>query len=135
MRREQEAVEDFKKKHGHPVARRGPEMPSAEECLYHSRMVIEEASELVQALHARNISAAADAIGDLLYVTLGAAVGLGLPAQEIFWEIHRSNMTKEALDGSRKGGKGLGFESPRINSILADAQQRIARTIYPEDGK
>lgn len=47
---------------------------------------------------------------DLLYVTLGAGVALGLPLVEAFDEVHRSNMSKLGEDGKpihREDGKVL----------------------------
>ncbi len=38
---------------------------------------------------------AADAWADRAYVLFGDAVAAGLPAAELFAEVHRSNMTKE----------------------------------------
>lgn len=47
---------------------------------------------------------------DLLYVTFGAGVALGLPLKEAFDEVHRSNMSKLGEDGKpiyREDGKVL----------------------------
>lgn len=47
---------------------------------------------------------------DLLYVTLGAGVALGLPLENAFEEVHRSNMSKLGEDGKpikREDGKVL----------------------------
>jgi len=47
---------------------------------------------------------------DLLYVTLGTGVALGLPLVEAFDEVHRSNMSKLGEDGKpilREDGKVL----------------------------
>lgn len=47
-----------------------------------------------------NLVEAADAIGDMLVVVYGAANRLGLNAQAIFDEVHRSNMSKTNPDGT-----------------------------------
>jgi hypothetical protein len=46
-----------------------------------------------------NLVAAADAIGDILVVTYGAAVRMGIDAYKVFAEVNRSNMTKVWPDG------------------------------------
>lgn len=49
-------------------------------------------------------------LADILYVTVGTAVALGLPIQEAFDEVHRSNMSKLGEDGKpilREDGKVL----------------------------
>lgn len=64
----------------------------------------------------------ADALADLLYVVFGAAIAYGLPIEEIFTEVHRSNMTKSMLkdEKSIKGKtiKGPDWEPPNIKKIL-----------------
>jgi len=64
-------------------------------------LIREEAQELAAAFKAQNIVEIADAIGDLLYVTLGTAVSCGIDIHKVFEEIHRSNMTK-FIDGHRR---------------------------------
>lgn len=68
---------------------------------------------------------AADAIGDMLYVVLGAAVAFGIDIEPVFLEIHKSNMTKfidGALitEGPKKGKwmKGPSYERPDVAAIL-----------------
>lgn len=49
-------------------------------------------------------------LADLLYVTYGTAVTFGLPLEEVFEEVHRSNMSKLGDDGKpirREDGKVL----------------------------
>jgi len=49
-------------------------------------------------------------LADLLYVTYGTAVTFGLPLEEVFEEVHRSNMSKLTVDGKvlrREDGKVL----------------------------
>lgn len=54
-------------------------------------LIHEECEELKDA---KDIYDVADALGDLLYVVLGAAVTYGINLKPIFDEIHRSNMSK-----------------------------------------
>ena len=63
-------------------------------------------------------------LADLLYVTFGTAVALGLPLVEAFNEVHRSNMSKLGDDGlpiRREDGKIL--KGP--NYTPADVRQFI----------
>jgi predicted HAD superfamily Cof-like phosphohydrolase len=72
----------------------------------------------------RNLVGAADALGDLEYVTNGMAAGMGIPLPEVVEEIHRSNMTKLGPDGKpiyREDGKilkGADYEPPRLEAVL-----------------
>jgi predicted HAD superfamily Cof-like phosphohydrolase len=61
-------------------------------------LITEEAWELEVALSNDDMIEAIDAIVDLLYVTFGTAVELGVDIEPFFEEIHNSNMTK---DGGR----------------------------------
>lgn len=47
-----------------------------------------------------NLVEIADALGDLLYVTIGAAVSCGIDLEPVTDEIHRSNMSKVCEDGT-----------------------------------
>jgi hypothetical protein len=64
----------------------------------------------------------ADAIGDILYVTIGTAIAWGLPMEEIFAEIHRTNMekvkAKALVNGLGKVGKPEGWSEPKLVEIL-----------------
>ena len=61
---------------------------------------------------------------DLLYVTLGAGVALGLPLVEAFNEVHRSNMSKLGEDGKpiyREDGKvlkGPNYQPAELNKLF-----------------
>lgn len=87
-------------------------------------LIEEELDELSAAVEVGDIVEAADAIADLLYVVYGAGVTWGLPVDELFAEVHRSNMTKLGLDGKpilRDDGKilkGPNFEKPDIVGVL-----------------
>lgn len=62
----------------------------------------------------------ADALGDILYVVLGAAEAWGIDINRVFSEIHRSNMTKEG-GGRRADGKilkGPNYSPPDLSFVL-----------------
>ena len=58
------------------------------------RLINEELSEYCKANADGDIVEIADALGDLLYVVFGTCVEHGLPMDEIFEQIHASNMAK-----------------------------------------
>lgn len=66
----------------------------------------------------------ADACADAIYVIVGTCISFGIPINEIFNEVHRSNMTKsmEKDTKSIKGKtiKGNSYEPPRIREILKE---------------
>jgi len=90
--------------------------------LLESRLALslEELAEWLEAHVEQDLEAAADAWGDRLYVLLGDAVAAGLPGDEIFCEIHRSNMSKTRPSdiSEAKGIKGDGYSSPSLHHLL-----------------
>lgn len=59
-----------------------------------SKLIIEEAHEFKDACEKKDHVEIIDAICDLLYVTYGAAIALGIDVDPFFREVHRSNMSK-----------------------------------------
>ena len=63
-------------------------------------------------------------LADLLYVTYGMAVTFGLPIDEVFERVHRSNMSKLDDDGKpiyREDGKvlkGPNYEKPNLDNLF-----------------
>ena len=60
-------------------------------------------------------------LADLIYVTIGTAVAFGLPLEEVFTEVHNSNMTK-TLDNKREDGKilkGPDYKKPNLEQFFA----------------
>jgi predicted HAD superfamily Cof-like phosphohydrolase len=84
-------------------------------------LIDEELQELKQAQKREDIIWIADAIGDLLYVVYGCAVAYGIPAQQVFDEVHRSNMSK-FIDGHRREDgkwiKGPSYSPPDLRKVL-----------------
>lgn len=63
-------------------------------------------------------------LADILYVVYGTAVTFGLPLQEVFEEVHRSNMSKLGPDGKpiyREDGKvlkGPNYKEPDLEHLF-----------------
>ena len=83
--------------------------------------------EMVEYLHAERKHAIvdiADALADIVYVAIGTAIAYGMPFDEIFRDVHRSNMSKldeHGLPIHREDGKvlkGENFTEPNLEDIL-----------------
>lgn len=91
------------------------------------RLLEEEYNEYVEGEDNNDLVEIADAIADILYIAYGTAVSYGLPMDEIFNEVHASNMSKLGEDGKpiyREDGKilkGPNFFKPDILSIIKRA--------------
>lgn len=90
------------------------------------RLILEELAELARAQSANDLPEFADGIVDLAWVTLGTAVEAGLPFDELWVEVRRSNMAKVGgkLDASGKLLKPLGWTPPDIEGVLAFERRR-----------
>jgi len=97
----------------------------AEYTLRH-RLMHEENEEYLEACRRGDLTEIADALGDKLYILFGTILkhGLQYRIEEIFDEIHRSNMSKLDENGNpifREDGKIMKSEryfKPDIRSIL-----------------
>jgi predicted HAD superfamily Cof-like phosphohydrolase len=63
-------------------------------------------------------------LADLMYVVIGTAVTFGLPLEEVFTEVHKSNMSKLGDDGKpiyREDGKvlkGPNYKEPELDKFF-----------------
>ncbi len=104
-----------------PVAK-----PGAELIALRHRLMAEENDEYLEAAHAGNLVEVADALGDQLYILCGTIISHGLQhvIEEVFREIHQSNLSKLGPDGQplyREDGKvlkGPNYFRPDIASVL-----------------
>jgi len=111
-------VRYFHKKFGVKVGRIG-HVPPPERVLLRVRLMAEEFSELVEAMQKNDYVNAAKECADLLYVVYGTAVEFGFPIDEVFHEVHRSNMTKTpAVDSGGKVTKGDNYEPADVATVL-----------------
>ncbi len=98
----------------------------AEEALLRFNLLKEENEEYLEACKNGDLVEIADALGDLLYITFGTILrhGLQYKIEEVFDEIHRSNMSKLDENGKpifREDGKVMKSENyfrPDIKKIL-----------------
>ena len=97
-----------------------PARQDAETHALRSRLIREEADEALAALATGDIAEIAQELADLLYVTYGTAVSLGIDIRPVFAAVHAANMAK--VGGvKRADGKVLkppGWRPPDIRAIL-----------------
>ncbi|HET6992712.1 MAG TPA: nucleoside triphosphate pyrophosphohydrolase family protein [Bacteroidia bacterium] len=97
-----------------------------EEAMLRFNLLKEENEEYLEACKNGDLVEIADALGDLLYITFGTILRHGLQhkIEEVFDEIHRSNMSKLDENGKpifREDGKVLKsalYFKPNIRNIL-----------------
>jgi hypothetical protein len=87
-------------------------------------LLLEELSELVDALRTGESADLLDAICDLTYVAVGTAVRYGLPFTQGWEEVHRSNMSKQRKpDDLRLRDKGPDYCPPDLESVITRYRQ------------
>ena len=88
-------------------------------------LIQEEVDELQEALDKKDIVEIADALTDILYVVYGAGHAFGLPLNECFDDVHRSNMSKLGENGYpiyREDGKvmkGPNYFRPDLSKFVS----------------
>lgn len=129
-------VEEFHKKFGVPI---GVE-PTEELNNLRSKLIYEEFNEVEEEMFPIdtvptdrgnmeielpvNKVKLAKELADLMYVTIGTAVTFGLPLEQVFAEVHRSNMSKLGEDGKpiyREDGKvlkGPNYFEPKLERFF-----------------
>lgn len=142
MTKEQMQVKEFMVKGGQSFSDSPTIDVNPSVCQLRSRLIHEELKELDDALvesdcigDFRTLVAIADALGDLLYVVIGAGVVFGIDLDEVFQEIHSSNMTKFKDGHRREDGKwmkGPSYRPVNLGPILIEQMKRAQRTITPE---
>jgi predicted HAD superfamily Cof-like phosphohydrolase len=103
-----------------------PELPDAAERTLRMKLITEEFNELCDAEEANDLVEIADALADIIYIACGTAVSYGIPLDDVFEEVHASNMAK-LVDGKvirRPDGKVQkpeGWQPPDIEGVLKKA--------------
>lgn len=100
--------------------------PTEDEISLRMKLIDEENEEVFQEFHQANglnKQKIAKELADLLYVTYGTALSFGIPIDEVFDAVHRSNMSK-LVDGKplkREDGKvlkGPNYQPPQLEFIF-----------------
>lgn len=118
-----EQVEEFHRTYDLPVID-SPTLASYERFVLRLDLIEEELDEFVDAHVGNDIVGVADALADLMYVVIGAALEYGIPLDTVFNEVHRSNMSKLDENGKpiyREDGKvlkGPNFTEPDIRGVM-----------------
>jgi predicted HAD superfamily Cof-like phosphohydrolase len=118
-----ERVKEFQETFGLNMSDQ-PNLPAAGERDLRIRLLEEEFNEYLDGEQNSDLVEIADALGDILYIAYGTAASYGIPLDEVFAEIHASNMSKLDENGQpiyRDDGKVLKSEKyfkPRIQDIL-----------------
>lgn len=99
----QAMVREFHKKFGQPIGDK-PQTIEMIRAAFRCVLIQEEFDELRSAMRSDDLPEIADALVDLLYVTIGAAVEYGIDLGPLFNEVHRTNMAKTG-GGTRSDGK------------------------------
>ena len=126
MKESLDSVAEFHRTYRVPMADRPVATPSAELIALRHRLMAEENDEYLEAAEAGNVVEVADALGDQLYILCGTILTHGLQhlIEDVFREIHQSNLSKLGPDGQplyREDGKvmkGPNYFRPDIASVL-----------------
>lgn len=101
-----------------------PKIPKYAVQMLRLSLILEEYTELEDAIAEGHMEGIADALTDILYVTYGAGHAFGIDLDKCFEEVQRSNMSKLGADGKpiyRDDGKimkGPNYSEPDLRKVL-----------------
>ncbi len=115
----QKQVKAFHKEMGLKIGTQ-PHALIGREALVRSALIAEEFAEFLSACAKEDVVDQADALADLLYVTLGAAVASGIDIEKCFEEVHKSNMSKVGgrINSAGKLIKPDSYKKPNLEKIV-----------------
>lgn len=102
-------VGEFRKAMGLPIGDQ-PQLLTPAETSYFARFIMEELSEYLRANEEGLLTNAADAIVDLVYVSLGCAHAMGLPFDQLFQVVHKANMAKQPANDYIRSMRGSQYD-------------------------
>lgn len=118
MNKWQILVMDFHLKFGYEVYKK-PTYLNIQSLNFRIELMKEELNELIISMYKGDMIGIADGLGDLLYVVIGTGVSCGIDLNPVFYEIHRSNMSKDvSKSGIKKAIKGKNYFRPKIKEII-----------------
>ncbi len=88
-------------------------------------LMIEENKEYLEAAKEQDLVKIADALGDMLYVLCGTMITHGMQDKidDVFAEIHRSNMTKSGRSKTGKAGKQEKYQKPNLEQFFEECDE------------
>lgn len=123
-------VREFHEKYKHYTAKK-ISIPDEEVINLRYRLIEEEMLETLSALRdmmnddklreneAYHLEQLSDGIADSMVVLMGTVLAFGIPIEEIYTEVHRSNMSKDIKKNEYgKTIKGPNWSPPNIKAIL-----------------
>lgn len=110
-------VRDFHVRFGHPAPDRPTPLSIVARAL-RMKLLKEEHEELHEALAAGSMGDIAQECVDLLYVTIGTMVALGLPLDPFWTAVHSANMRKSPSGPRDKPTKPEGWRKPDCEGIV-----------------
>jgi predicted HAD superfamily Cof-like phosphohydrolase len=124
-------VGEFRQNMSLPIGKT-PQLLTPAETSYFARFIMEELSEYLRAVEEGDLVGAADAIVDLIYVTMGCAHAMGLPFDKLFDVVHKANMAKEPAGEFTRSQRGSQYDvvkpfgwiapEPEIAHILGECK-------------
>lgn len=118
-----EDVKEFHEKFDVPI-KTTTEFPDEERRTLRRALLAEEYKEYLLAEGENDMVEVADALADMVYIICGTALEYGIPLDEVFMEIQRSNLSKLDENGDvvrREDGKVLKsdlFSPPKLERLL-----------------
>lgn len=76
------------------------------------RLLDEEVREVAQAVRERDLTQIAKELADVVYIACGTALTYGIPFDDVFAEVHRSNMSKIGPEGPVRRADGKIMKGP-----------------------
>lgn len=125
MKNQLESLEQFQKAYN-SVHNDKPSLIDEKDYKLRFELMKEENEEYLEACEENNMVEIADALADKLYILCGTIVSHGMQhiIDDLFTEVHRSNMSKLGPDGKpiyREDGKilkGENYSAPELKSII-----------------
>jgi predicted HAD superfamily Cof-like phosphohydrolase len=132
MKKQLQQLWDFQSGYNQPRSSK-PTLLEPNEFYLRYRLGKEELVEYLEACNNDDLVEITDALADQLYILLGTMVahGMGDIIEDVFDEVHRSNMSKLGEDGKpiyREDGKvlkGPNFSPPNIEQFLTASQGQL----------
>lgn len=118
-----EKVKQFMEAFGQEVPARAT-FPDEETMQLRLKLIAEEVSEFAESVQEEDIVNASKELADILYVVYGAGLAMGINLDQVFHDVHNSNMSKLGADGKpvyREDGKvikGPNYTKPDLSWVI-----------------